>query len=37
MEKAEHFAASVGWENIVLPSIQLEKNRWMEGRNCRGG
>lgn len=26
---------SVGWENIVVTAVQLEKNRWMEGRSCQ--
>jgi N-acyl-D-amino-acid deacylase len=26
---------SVGWDNIRVTSVQLEKNRWMEGVSCR--
>ena len=26
---------SVGWENIIVTAIQLEKNRWMEGKSCK--
>jgi N-acyl-D-amino-acid deacylase len=25
---------SVGWENIIVNAVQLEKNRWMEGKSC---
>jgi N-acyl-D-amino-acid deacylase len=25
---------SVGWENIYVSAVTLEKNRWMEGRDC---
>ena len=26
---------SVGWENIIIATVQLEKNRWMEGKSCQ--
>ena len=26
---------SVGWENIMVTAVQHERNRWMEGKNCR--
>ncbi len=25
----------VGWENIIVAAVQLEKNRWMEGKSCQ--
>ncbi len=25
---------SVGWENIIVTAVQLEKNQWMEGKSC---
>jgi N-acyl-D-amino-acid deacylase len=25
---------SVGWDNIIVNAVQLEKNRWMEGKSC---
>jgi len=26
---------SVGWENIIVTAVQLERNKWMEGLSCR--
>ena len=26
---------SVGWENIIVTAVQLEKNCWMEGKSCQ--
>ncbi len=26
---------SVGWENIWVTAVHLEKNRWMEGKSCQ--
>lgn len=26
---------SVGWENIIVSAVQIEDNRWMEGRSCQ--
>lgn len=26
---------SVGWENIVVSGVRSEKNKWMEGKDCR--
>lgn len=26
---------SVGWENIIVSAVKLEKNKWMEGKNCQ--
>jgi N-acyl-D-amino-acid deacylase len=26
---------SVGWENIIVTAVQLEKNHWMEGKSCK--
>ena len=26
---------SVGWDNIIVNAVQLEKNRWMEGKSCK--
>lgn len=25
---------SVGWKNIIVTAVQLERNRWMEGKSC---
>jgi N-acyl-D-amino-acid deacylase len=25
---------SVGWNNIIINAVHLEKNRWMEGKSC---
>jgi N-acyl-D-amino-acid deacylase len=25
---------SVGWKNIIVSAVQLERNRWMEGKSC---
>jgi len=25
---------SVGWDNIIVNAVHLEKNRWMEGKSC---
>ncbi len=26
---------SVGWENIIVSAVKLEKNKWMEGKSCQ--
>lgn len=26
---------SVGWENIIVTAVHLEKNKWMEGKSCQ--
>jgi N-acyl-D-amino-acid deacylase len=26
---------SVGWENIIINAVHLEKNRWMQGKSCQ--